>query len=140
VFDALTDTTGVLAQRPCALQRAAMVMHDRQTTRTRLVDIEAFMGAVLDELGLTELVCSIPGLSAVGAAAILAETGDLTRFGGPRAVVKHAGLCPRDNASGHHQGKIAISGCGRRAGRPAGFHAAGYRLRLRRIQKRTLVT
>ena len=37
------------------------------------------MVAVLDELGLTELACSIPGLSAVGAAAILAETGDLTR-------------------------------------------------------------
>jgi Transposase IS116/IS110/IS902 family len=28
-------------------------------------------------------------------------------------VVKHAGLCPRDNASGHHQGKATISGRGR---------------------------
>jgi hypothetical protein len=78
VFDALTDPTGVLAQRPGALQRAAMVIQDWHTTRTRLVDTEQRMVAVLDELGLTELVCSIPGLSAVGAAAILAETGDLT--------------------------------------------------------------
>ena len=55
--------------------------------------------------GLTKLVTSIPGLSAVGAAAILAETGDPTRFSSARALVKHAGLCPRDNASGTYQGK-----------------------------------
>jgi len=68
---------------------------------------------VLDERELTELVTSIDGLIAVGAAAILAETGDPARFRSPRAVVKHAGLCPRDNASGQHQGKSAISGRGR---------------------------
>jgi len=38
------------------------------------------MTAVLDELGLTALVTSITGLSPVGAAAILAETGDPRRF------------------------------------------------------------
>lgn len=68
---------------------------------------------VLDQLGLTVLVISIHGVTAVGAAALLAETGDLTRFNSPRAVVKHAGLCPRDNASGAHQGKTSLSGRGR---------------------------
>ena len=71
------------------------------------------MLSVLDALGLTELVTTIPGLSAVGAATILAETGDPTRFSSARALVKHAGLCPRDNASGTYQGKTAISGRGR---------------------------
>jgi transposase len=123
VFDALTDATGVATHRPGALQRAAMAVQDWHTTRARLADIEALMLAVLDELGLTELVCSIPGLSAVGAAAILAETGDLTRFSSPRAVVKHAGLCPRDNASGHHQGKTSISGRGRPELRLAAWRA-----------------
>jgi hypothetical protein len=55
----------------------------------------------------------IARLSAVGAAAILAETGDPTRFTSARALVKHAGLCPRDNASGSYQGKTGISGRGR---------------------------
>ena len=59
----------------------------------------------------------------VGAAAILAETGDPARFGSPRAVVKHAGLCPRDNASGFHQGKTSISGKGRPALRLAAWRA-----------------
>jgi transposase len=78
---------------------------------------------VLDELELTSLVTSIPGLSAVGAAAILAETGDLNRFDSARAVVKHAGLCPRDNSSGSYQGKTAISGRGRPALRLAAWRA-----------------
>jgi len=123
VFDALTDTTGVAAQRPGALQRAAMVLDDWHATRARLARTEAAMVSVLDELDLTDLVTSIPGLSAVSAAAILAETGDLSRFLSPRAVVKHAGLCPRDNTSGHHQGKTTISGRGRPELRLAAWRA-----------------
>ena len=38
---------------------------------------------------------SATAASAVGAAAILAETRDLTRFDSARAVVEDAGLCPR---------------------------------------------
>jgi transposase len=51
------------------------------------------MVEVLDHLELTGLVTTISGLSAIGAAAIL-RNRDLTRFDSPRAVVKHAGLCP----------------------------------------------
>jgi transposase len=82
------------------------------------------MVTVIDELDLTNLVTSIPGLSAVGAAATLAETGDLARFPSPRSVVEHAGLCPRDNASGHHHGKTTISGRGRPEPRLAAWRAA----------------
>jgi transposase len=123
VFDALTDPTGVAAQRPGALERALLIMEDWHVTRSRLADTEARMVTVLDELKLTDLVTSITGLSPVGAAAILAETGDLTRFTSPRAVVKHAGLCPRDNTSGHHQGKTTISGRGRPELRLAAWRA-----------------
>jgi hypothetical protein len=83
------------------------------------------MVAVLDELGLTTLVTSITGLSPVGAATILAETGDLTRFRSPRSVVKHAGLWPRKNSSGQHQGISVISGRGRPALRLAAWRCVG---------------
>jgi transposase len=56
------------------------------------------MVQVPDELGLTDLACSITGLSAVGAAAILAETGDPTPFASARSLVKHAGLAPREHS------------------------------------------
>ena len=48
------------------------------------------MEEVLDELGLTRLVTSIHGIGPVGAAAILAETGDPHRFATARSMVKHA--------------------------------------------------
>jgi hypothetical protein len=41
------------------------------------------MGAVMDELGLAGLVTTIAGLTVIGAAAILAETGDPARFAAP---------------------------------------------------------
>jgi transposase len=123
VFDALVDPAGVAVHRPGALERADLVLGDWRDTRRRLAEVETRMVAVLDELDLTDLVCSIDGLTAVGAAAILAETGDLTRFGSPRAVVKHAGLCPRDNTSGQHQGKTSISGKGRPGLRLAAWRA-----------------
>jgi len=56
-------------------------------------------------------------------AAILAETGDPARFATPRSLVKHAGLCPRDNASGGFQGKTSISGRGRPGLRVAAWRA-----------------
>jgi len=110
-------------QRPGVLERAHLLLGDWQAVHRRLSDVEDRMVAVLDTLGLTELVTSIDGLSAVGAAAILAETGDLTRFPSPRAVVKHAGLCPRDNASGRQEGKTSISGRGRPELRLAAWRA-----------------
>jgi transposase len=71
------------------------------------------MTGVLDELGLTRLVTSIPGISPVGAAAILAQTGDPRRFTTAPALVKHAGLAPREKPSGAFIGRTKLTGQGR---------------------------
>ena len=57
---------------------------------------------------------AIPGLTAVGAAAILAETGDPRRYDSSSSLVRHARLSPADNASGAFSGQAHIS----RRGRP----------------------
>jgi transposase len=129
LFTALSDSTGVIAHRRGALERVQLLLEDWAENQRKLADTEARMVAVLEELELTELVTSISGLSAVGAAAILAETGDPTRFSSARALVKHAGLCPRDNASGTYQGKTAISGRGRPQLRLAAWRAVWPALR-----------
>ncbi|MEV7043907.1 IS110 family transposase [Amycolatopsis sp. NPDC051061] len=69
------------------------------------------------------MVTSIVGLSAIGAAAILAETGDLTRFTSARAVVKHAGLAPREKLSGTFTGRTKLTGQGRPGLRLAAWRA-----------------
>ena len=123
VFSALTDAAGVIAQRRGALQRAKWVLADWRVATTRRVEVQARMREILDELDLTEYVTSIPGVSAIGAAAMLAETGDPTRFDSPRALVKHAGLCPRENTSGTMTGRSRISGRGRPRMRLAAWRA-----------------
>jgi transposase len=76
VFAACSDPAGVTEMRHGALERIALLLADRRDTRARLADTEQRMVTVLGELGLTDLVTSITGLSEVGAASILAETGD----------------------------------------------------------------
>jgi transposase len=84
VFDAATDpalaAAGVADQRAGALERARFALADLAHARAETAVVETRMVQVLDELGLAQLATSIPGLSAVGTAAILAETGDPTRF------------------------------------------------------------
>ena len=114
IFTALTSTEGVVASsRRGLLRRIADELGDLQRTRAQLRATEADMAAVLDELGLSRLA-DIPALTAVGAAAILAETGDPRRYDGSSSLVKHAGLSPSDNASGAFFGNAHIS----RRGRP----------------------
>jgi transposase len=94
LYAATGDDRGGTAQRAGALERAALVLADVKQALAALAEVEGGMASVLGELGLAELVTSIRGVSVVGAAAILAETGDPARFDDAKAVVKHAGLCP----------------------------------------------
>ena len=113
VFGALVDPAGVHAHRAGALERVALLLEDWHHAHARLADTEARMVAVLDELQLTELATSIPGISALGAAAMLAQTGNPHRFSTARALVKHAGLAPREKLSGTFLGRTKLTGQGR---------------------------
>lgn len=114
IFAALASTEGVVAScRRGLLRRVADELGDLARTRAQLQAAEADMRAVLGELGLSRLG-DIPGLSATGAAAILAETGDPRRYDSSSSLVKHAGLAPAENASGAFAGQARIS----RRGRP----------------------
>jgi len=123
MFTALADPAGVTEHRRGALERAQLVMTDWQESQRRLADTETRMVTVLDELELTGLVTSITSLSAVGAATILAQTGDPRRFATGRAVVKHAGLAPREKISGSYTGRTKMTGQGRPGLRLAAWRA-----------------
>ena len=121
LFTALADPAGVIAHRPGALERVQLLLEDWRHTQDRLAETERRMTAVLDELGLTGLVTSMTGLSAIGAAAILAETGDPRRFATGRAVVKHAGLAPREKLSGAFTGPDPADRAGTPRAAPGGL-------------------
>jgi transposase len=122
VFAALTSTEGAVTwSRRGLLRRVADELGDLQRTRAQLRAAEADLVAVLDELGLSRLGV-IPGLTALGAAVILAEAGDPRRYSSSSSLVKHAGLAPVSNESGAFCGDGHIS----RRGRP-GLRLAAWR-------------
>lgn len=123
MFGALADPAGVIAHRAGALERVQWLLEDWTRAHHRLAETEARMTGVLDELGLTDLVTSITGISAVGAAAILAQSGDPRRFVTARALVKHAGLAPRQKLSGTFTGRTKLTGQGRPGLRLAAWRA-----------------
>jgi transposase len=133
VWEALADAGGVAAQRRGALERVHLLLGDWRVLRSRLADTEARMTTMLDELGLTELVTSIDGVSALSGAVMLAETGDLSRFSSGRAVVKHAGLNPSERTSATMTGQTRISRRGRPGLRSAAWRAVWGALRHNRV-------
>ena len=123
VLAATADAEGVVIScRRGLLRRVAAELGDLARTRAQLRAVEADMVAVLGEPGLSRLA-GIPGLSAVGAAAILAETGDPRRYASSSSMVKHAGLAPAGNASGAFEGQAHISRRGRPSLRLAAWRA-----------------
>jgi hypothetical protein len=114
---------GIDAEQDALAERASFACADWLAALAELQRVEAHMVQILDELHLTRLVTTIPGISAVGAAAILAETGDPGRYDDPRAWVKHAGLAPRANESGTFRGATRTTGRGRSRLRTAAWRA-----------------
>lgn len=129
IHAAAAEPGGVAAERAAALERAAFAVADWQRALGEIERVETLMGDCLDALELGELAASIPGVSPVGVAAILAQTGDPDRYDHARTWVKHAGLCPRDNESGTFAGSTTISRRGRPALRTAAWRAVWGALR-----------
>jgi hypothetical protein len=113
--------------------------------------------AVLDQLERTELVPSATGISAVGGATILAETGDPKRFATARALVKRRPGTPREavrhlhRTDQPHRPRLTTAsgrGPGARSGSPSANPVYGARYRhlttcehnkLKPTQARTLI-
>lgn len=122
-YAAASDPRKIPWEQAGAAERAAFALADLLHAAAQVAEVEDRMIALLGALGYAELARTVPGLSEVGAAAILAETGDPDRYDSGRAWAKHAGACPRDNASGRQQGRTKVSGRGRQLLRTAAWRA-----------------
>jgi transposase len=111
------------------LERALAALRDWKVVRDELASVNAAMLQLLDQMGILAVAGSIPGVSAISVAAILAEAGDPSRFSTARSMVKHAGLAPADNSSGNRSGEAKISRRGRPMLRLAAWRAVWGALR-----------
>jgi transposase len=115
---------GVPRMVRAARRRIAGALEDLKHARGRRERLEAGMIAMLGELGIDcQRVCQIPGLTPAGLAAIVAEAGDLRRYGSSSSLVKHAGMSPARNESAAFRGRTRMSRRGRPALRLAAWRA-----------------
>lgn len=123
VHVAAADPRTVPWDRAGAAERAGFALSDLLAAQAAVAEVADRMVGLLGALGYAELAATVPGLSAVGAAAILGETGDPSRYDSARTWAKHAGICPRDNASGRFRGQTTTSRRGRPVLRTAAWRA-----------------
>jgi transposase len=122
VLAVLDDPDAVGWSRRGLFRRIRDELADLRRARAGRRQAEADLAGVLTGLGLARLG-GIPGLTLAGAAVILAEAGDPSRYETSSSLVKHAGLSPADNSSGAFEGQSRISRRGRPALRTAAWRA-----------------
>jgi transposase len=79
--------------------------------------LEAHIAAALPDWSLAPTVSALQalrGMALVGAATVMAELGDITRFANPRQLMAYLGLVPSEHSSGdtRRQGGITKAGNG----------------------------
>ena len=90
---------------------------NRSPIPTRRDHLEAHIEAALAEWSLAPVVRALQalrGMALVGAATLVAELGDITRFDNPRQLMAYLGLVPSEHSSGatRRQGGITKAGNG----------------------------
>ena len=70
----------------------------------QLAEVDKKVKSLLDEI--EPLILTIPGISYKLGAQIVAEIGDVKRFGNAPAIVKYAGINPSKNQSGVFEGEV----------------------------------
>jgi len=76
--------------------------------------LHAFLRTDVAERPDVELLCSIPGVSVILAAIILAAIGTIERFPNPHSLANYAGLVPRVRSSAHKAKHGSITKAGSR--------------------------
>jgi len=97
---ALTEAlTGRFGDHHAFLARMHLDLIDQRSTA--IAEITARIEVVIEPFcGARDLICSIPGVSALVADVIIAETGaDMSRFPTPGHLASWAGTCPGSNES-----------------------------------------
>ena len=102
------------AVHPIVLEDCIAAVEAAAARRDRL---EAHIGAVLPDWSLAPVVRALQalrGMALVGAATLVAELGDITRFANPRQLMAYLGLVPSEHSSGgtRRQGGITKAGNG----------------------------
>lgn len=108
------DSIGVTEGLTAARIQLGQLLDQLELYAKQLSQIEAELVAVFLTVPVARYLVTIPGLSPLQAAIIVAELGDLAHYQHPKQLQKMAGLGLQECSSGEHKGRRKISKRGRR--------------------------
>ncbi len=109
VFNIESQSNAVLIQSMVSVLKVLI-----QNTSLLLKEIQALIASDPSVAHNIELISSIPGIGSFGAAVLLCEIGDFSKFKKPAQLVAYCGIDPSQRQSGMYKGtknKISKRGC-----------------------------
>jgi len=113
LFEAANRSIGVTEGKESARLRLRNLLEELELYERKVDGIEEAMEAIMDDMEMGELLCSMKGVGPIISAVFLGEVGDVSRFDNWKQVRKLAGLNLVEQSSGQHKGKTKISKRGR---------------------------
>jgi len=103
---------GAGCARPSCRPRRAIFCHLIDQFSALLTDQDRGLRQQLKRQPQAQLLTTIPGIGLYSALLLLAEIGDITRFGDKHALCSYAGLVPWVRESAGHKARGHITRCG----------------------------
>ena len=113
LVEAAGRSIGVTEGKNSAKIRLLSLIDELEFYEKKIARIEDEMAAVMEDLEMGEILCSMKGIGPIISAVFLGEVGDVSRFDNWKQIRKLAGMNLVEQSSGQHKGKTKISKRGR---------------------------
>jgi len=124
VYQLAQESVGIPVEGQSLLREVSLLLESINCVDSQIQILERDLLFYLYQVKGHELLLSIRGIGIISAAAILAEIGDMQKFGRIKGPVKLAGINPSEKQSGDFRGKSVMTKKGRALLRSALYLAA----------------
>lgn len=109
VYHLAQDSVGIPVEEQSSLREITLLLQSLAGIQCQMQTLEADILHYLRQIKGYELLLSVTGMGSITAAGILAELGDMQRFGRIKGPIKLAGINPSEKQSGEFRGKSVMT-------------------------------
>ena len=124
VYHLAHESVGIPVEEQSLLREITLLLQSLAGIQHQMQTLEADILLYLHQIKGHELLLSVAGIGSITAAGILAELGDMQRFGRIKGPVKLAGINPSEKQSGEFRGKSVMTKKGKTLLRTTLYSAA----------------
>ena len=124
LYELAIETIGVKEGREGSLYELSSLLPRLEKLNKEIDAVEFRIEKILESIEESKYILSIKGINVITTAAVISESGGISRYSGIKSLVKVAGLNLYEVSSGEHKGKKHITKRGRSLMRQKLYFAA----------------